>query len=111
MLTNWWGTYGRRTAQAKYTVRRAIADALRNGNDPDELWLALERLGDLSKPVTGGTLQFAFSEIRNPPDNVHQLRPSTATVRYSEGQALAAKFRAEEQRALESGHNPPQETA
>lgn len=44
-------------------------------------------------------------------DNVVQMRPSTATLRYSEGQALAAKFRAEEQHALEPGRNPPQETA
>ncbi|MGW4786150.1 hypothetical protein [Streptomyces sp. NPDC004230] len=64
MLASWWDKFGRRTAQSKKSVRQAIADALANGNDPDELWAALLRLGEVSKPVTGGTLQFAFSEIR-----------------------------------------------
>lgn len=95
----------------RYHVRQAIVDALANDTDPDELWTALKRLGGLSKPVSNGTLQFAFSEIRSQralaaadADNVRQLRPSTATLRWTEGQALAAKFRAEEQRALEAGH-------
>lgn len=64
LLTKWWEQYGHTTAQGKRTVRRAIDEALTNGIDAAELWLALDRLGDLSKPVTGGTLQFAFSEIR-----------------------------------------------
>ncbi|MEU8525296.1 HNH endonuclease [Streptomyces sp. NPDC048629] len=51
-------------AYSQRQVRKVIAEALANGSDPDELWRALERLGALSKPVTGGTLQFAFSEIR-----------------------------------------------
>jgi hypothetical protein len=70
------------------------------------------RLGDLSKPITGGTLQFAFSEIRaQQADNVHQLRPSTATQRWTEGQALAAKFREEERLALEASRPANQEPA
>lgn len=47
-------------------VRQVIADTLANGTDPDELWKALERLGETSKPVSAGTLQFAFSDIRKP---------------------------------------------
>ncbi|MFE4857302.1 HNH endonuclease [Streptomyces sp. NPDC056670] len=90
-------TYGRRQ------VRGVIADTLRNGTDPDELWRALERLGDNSKPVTPGTLQFAFSEIRSrQSDNVLEMRPSTADTRVAAGQALAAKFREEERLALEA---------
>ncbi|MEU9333180.1 hypothetical protein AB0D49_08440 [Streptomyces sp. NPDC048290] len=50
--------YGRRQ------VRSVIADALTNGTEPGDLWSALERLGDTSKPVTANTLQFAFSDIR-----------------------------------------------
>ncbi|MGW1102762.1 helix-turn-helix domain-containing protein [Streptomyces sp. NPDC002540] len=64
MFTKWWEQYGRTTAQGRSTIRRSISDALRNGLEPSVLWQALERLGDLSKPVTGGTLQFALSEIR-----------------------------------------------
>ncbi|WP_435285187.1 HNH endonuclease [Streptomyces bacillaris] len=45
-------------------IRRVIADTLANGTDPDELWSALERIGAASKPVSAGTLQFAFAEIR-----------------------------------------------
>lgn len=74
LFTKWWEQYGTTTAQGKRTIRRAIDDALRNGITPAELWLALERLGELSKPVTGGTLQFAFSELRKPqPTNVIAL--------------------------------------
>jgi len=47
-------------------VRQVIADALDNGTSADELWTALERLGSLSKPISAGTLQFAFSELRKP---------------------------------------------
>lgn len=64
MLTAWWEKYGSRTAQRRRTILDAIEDALRNGLDPDELWRALERLGETSKPVTGGTLTFALSDIR-----------------------------------------------
>lgn len=64
LLDKWWEQYGRTTAQGKRIIRRAIDDALANGIEPAELWAALARLGDLSKPVTGGTLQFAFSELR-----------------------------------------------
>lgn len=66
LFETWWATYGQRTAQGKHTVRRAITDALNNGVDPAELQAALARIGDLSKPVTGGTLQFALAEIRKP---------------------------------------------
>ncbi|MDH6610249.1 5-methylcytosine-specific restriction endonuclease McrA [Streptomyces sp. SAI-208] len=93
-------------------VRQTIADALANQADPDELWAAMTRLGELSKPVSAGSLQFAFSEIRQQQlDNVRQLRPSTATVRWTEGQALAAKFRAEEQRALEAARSDQEKPA
>jgi hypothetical protein len=51
-------------AYNKRQVRKVIADTLANGTDSSELWRALERLGSLSKPVSAGTLQFAFSEIR-----------------------------------------------
>lgn len=51
-------------AYSQRQVRKVIADALANGTDSGELWKALERLGSLSKPVSAGTLQFAFSEIR-----------------------------------------------
>ena len=56
-------------------IRRVIADTLANSTDPDELWAALERLGASSKPVTNGTLQFAFAEIRKQhnPSNVIAL--------------------------------------
>jgi hypothetical protein len=66
MAEDWWQQYGRRTAQTKRTIRQAIADALTNGIDPDELRAALGRLGETSKPVTGGTLQFALADIRKP---------------------------------------------
>ncbi|MFD5566602.1 hypothetical protein [Streptomyces cadmiisoli] len=51
-------------AYSQRQVRKVIADALANGTDSGELWKALERLGSLSKPVSAGTLQFAFSELR-----------------------------------------------
>ncbi|MCX5365878.1 hypothetical protein OG864_45090 [Streptomyces sp. NBC_00124] len=104
----------------RYHVRQAIVDALANDTDPDELWTALKRLGGLSKPVSNGTLQFAFSEIRSQralaaadADNVVQMRPSTADQRVATGQALAAKFRAEEEarRALEAASDANQEPA
>jgi len=56
--------YARGNAYNKRQVRKVIADTLANGSDSNELWRALERLGSLSKPVSPGTLQFAFSEIR-----------------------------------------------
>ncbi|QKN87684.1 hypothetical protein SEA_CUMBERBATCH_42 [Streptomyces phage Cumberbatch] len=66
LLTGWWARYGRGTAQSRHTIRRAITDALANGLDPQTLAAALDRLGQTSKPVTGGTLQFALSELRRP---------------------------------------------
>jgi hypothetical protein len=98
MTDDWWEQYGRRTAQTKRTVRQAVADALVNGIDPDELWQALTRLGDLSKPITGGTLQFAFSEIRKP-GNVIALptasRPSTTDARVQAALDLGRQMQAE----------------
>ncbi|MFJ5151423.1 helix-turn-helix domain-containing protein [Streptomyces sp. NPDC088353] len=64
IFDQWWEQYGHTTAQGKRTVQRAITEALSNGIDPRELQQALVRIGDLSKPVTGGTLQFALAEIR-----------------------------------------------
>lgn len=109
MFNRWWDQFGRRTAQSKRNVRRAIADALDNGNDPDELWSALLRLGELSKPVTGGTLQFAFSEIRprtalpaSPSGNVVQLSTGLPLVgtdaKVAAHAALTAQLRAQEER-------------
>ncbi|QKN87625.1 hypothetical protein QEN63_gp40 [Streptomyces phage Vondra] len=66
LFTGWWARYGRGTAQSRHTIRRAITDALANGLDPQTLAAALDRLGQTSKPVTGGTLQFALSELRRP---------------------------------------------
>ena len=69
-------------AYSRRQVRTVIADTLTNGTNPDELWSALERLGATSKPVSPGTLQFAFSEIRRPPSNVIALpgqQPLTGT--------------------------------
>ncbi|MFD5057405.1 mucin-2 [Streptomyces sp. NPDC058394] len=66
LFETWWARYGRGTAQGKASIRRAIEDAVGNGINPAELEPALDRLGQTSKPVTGGTLQFALSEIRRP---------------------------------------------
>jgi hypothetical protein len=65
-------------AYSRRQVRTVIADTLTNGTSPDELWSALERLGSMSKPVSPGTLQFAFSEIRRPPGNVIALPGQTS---------------------------------
>ncbi|MEU2960408.1 HNH endonuclease [Streptomyces albidoflavus] len=64
-------------AYSQRQVRKVIADALANGTGSGELWQALERLGGLSKPVTPGTLQFAFSELRRPASNVIALPGQT----------------------------------
>jgi hypothetical protein len=89
-------------AYSRRQVRTVIADTLTNGTSPDELWSALERLGATSKPVSPGTLQFAFSEIRKP-SNVITLpgQPrSTTDDRVAAGLALAAELR-----ALEEGNS------
>jgi hypothetical protein len=67
--------FARGNSYKRRYVRTAIADALANETDPDELWLALLRLGETSKPVSAGTLQFAFSDIRKAASaaNVYQL--------------------------------------
>ncbi|GGV46147.1 HNH endonuclease [Streptomyces spectabilis] len=56
--------YARGNSYRRRQVRTTIADALANETNPDELWSALEQLGETSKPVTANTLQFAFSKIR-----------------------------------------------
>ncbi|MET8826040.1 HNH endonuclease [Streptomyces sp. NPDC004610] len=56
--------FARGNSYKRRQVRSVIADTLANGTEPGELWRAVERLGDTSKPVTANTLQFAFSEIR-----------------------------------------------
>ncbi|MGW0920160.1 hypothetical protein ACWD3J_14220 [Streptomyces sp. NPDC002755] len=71
--------FARGNAYNKRHVRKVIADTLANGTDPNELWKAIERLGSLSKPISAGTLQFAFSELRKPPSNVIAL-PSGQTL-------------------------------
>lgn len=83
-------------------VRTTIADALANDTDPSELWRALERLGETSKPVTANTLQFAFSDIRKvtQPSNVialstgQTLTGTDATV--AGWAAVAASFDSED---------------
>ncbi|WP_318205345.1 helix-turn-helix domain-containing protein [Streptomyces sp. SCL15-4] len=104
LLAKWWEQYGHTTAQGKRTIQRAITDALSNGIDVAELWQALDRLGALSKPVTGGTLQFALAELRQPaPGNVvalpgqPPLRRSTTDERVAQGLALVEHFRRLEQ--------------
>jgi len=56
--------FARGNSYGKRQVRGVIADTLANGTTPSELWQALERLGNTSKPVTANTLQFAFAKIR-----------------------------------------------
>lgn len=56
--------FARGNSYKRRQVRTTIADALANDTDSSELWRALERLGETSKPVTANTLQFAFSDIR-----------------------------------------------
>ncbi|MFL0393921.1 MULTISPECIES: mucin-2 [Streptomyces] len=105
LLARWWETYGRTTAQSRTTVGRAIADALGNGLEVDTLWPALDRLGALSKPITGGTLQFALAELKRPaaPGPGAEVipldraaRPSTTDQRVAAGMDLAARLRAQE---------------
>ncbi|QWQ43087.1 mucin-2 [Streptomyces sp. YPW6] len=66
LVDEWWSSYGCGTAQSRKSVHRAVEDALGNGLAPELLAAALDRLGQTSKPVTGGTLQFALSDIRRP---------------------------------------------
>jgi hypothetical protein len=65
--------FARGNSYKRRQVRQTIADTLANDTDPNELWKALERLGSLSKPISAGTLQFAFSEIRRAASNVIAL--------------------------------------
>ncbi|MGC9540220.1 hypothetical protein [Streptomyces sp. UG1] len=104
MVSEWWDRYGRATAQARSSVLAAVEQALRNGLDPGELWQALIRLGDTSKPVSGGTLQFALSAVRSTPHgaaggNVVPLRgssPPGGRDLFAEHVALYEKLAAEE---------------
>lgn len=91
--------FGRGNAYSRRQVRRTIADTLGNDGDPNELWQALVRLGETSKPVTAGTLQFAFSDIRKP-SNVIAL-PSGQTLVGADAKvagwaALAERLEAQE---------------
>ena len=113
MAAAFMGRFARGNSYRLKPVRQVIADTLANRTDPDELWEALLRIGELSKPVTPGTLQFAFSEIRKASavSNVTQLRPSTTDQRVAAGLALAEKYEAEERAALEAAQTKPQESA
>lgn len=93
--------FARGNSYKRRQVRTTIADALANDTDPDELWRAIERLGSLSKPVSAGTLQFAFSEIRQAQNasNVIAL-PSGQTLTGTDAKvagwlAIAAQLRQE----------------
>lgn len=111
MAAAFMGRFARGNSYRLKPVRQVIADALTNGTHPDELWAALARIGELSKPITPGTLQFAFHELRAN-SNVTPIRRSTTDDRVAAGLALAAKYRAEEERAaLEAAHTTPQESA
>lgn len=81
MFDAWWTRYGRGTAQGKASIRRAIEDALGNGIAPQELWAALDRLGATSKPVTGGTLQFALADLRKTTQTGADVIPLAAGAR------------------------------
>lgn len=74
--------YAHGNAYNKRQMRKVIADTLANGTDSNELWRALERLGSLSKPVSPGTLQFAFSEIR-------QAQNASNVIALPSGQTLS----------------------
>jgi hypothetical protein len=93
-------------------VRQVIADTLANHTDPDELWRALERLGDTSKPVSAGTLQFAFSDIRQPSNviTLHsgQPRPSTTDARVQAALDLGRQMQAEYDAAQAATHQEAQ---
>lgn len=82
---------------------RANGQRRNNWNDEWQKWIrrahkwAAER-GQHTLPAAGA-------------DNVVQMRPSTADQRVAQGQALAAMFREQEQRELESGPPANQEPA
>ena len=67
--------FARGNSYKRRTVRNTITDALGNKADPDELWRALELLGENSSPVSANSLQFAFSKLRKAAQvaNVYQL--------------------------------------
>lgn len=106
--------FARGNAYTRRQVRSVIADTLTNGIDPHELWAALQRLGESSKPISAGTLQFAFSDLRAaertarpqqgafliplPGGQPATARPSTTDQRVAEGLALAARLRAQQAR-------------
>ncbi|MGW6557952.1 hypothetical protein [Streptomyces hydrogenans] len=101
MFAKWWEQYGRQTAQGKASVRSAITAAIDNGIEPNLLWQALVRVGDLSKPITGGTLQFALAELKrhhSPNADVIDLaaarRPSTTDQRVNAALELGRRMQA-----------------
>jgi hypothetical protein len=64
MVDEFLAQFARGNTYKRRQVRQVIADSLANGIEPDELRRALLRLGETSKPVSAGTLQFAFADIR-----------------------------------------------
>lgn len=83
-------------------VRRTIADSLANDIDPDELWRALLRIGETSKPVSAGTLQFAFADIRKAAAAGNVIAVATGQplvgtdAKFAAHAALTAQLRAQE---------------
>lgn len=67
--------YARGNSYRRRLVRNTIADALANQTDPDELWSALEQLGETSSPVSANSLQFAFSKIRRAAQSSNVIHP------------------------------------
>lgn len=78
MTAEFLNRFARGNSYRRTQVQTVITDALET-LAADELWRALQRLGETSKPVTPGTLQFALSEIRKP--TVVELRPDPAAER------------------------------
>jgi hypothetical protein len=64
MVDDFLDRFSRGNTYKRRQVRQVIVDSLANGVEPDELRRALLRLGETSKPVSAGTLQFAFADIR-----------------------------------------------
>jgi hypothetical protein len=95
--------FARGNSYKRRQVRNTIADALANDADPNELWRALERLGETSKPVTANTLQFAFSDIRKAvqASNVIAL-PTGQTLTGTDAKVAAHSALTEQLRAMEA---------
>jgi hypothetical protein len=69
--------YARGNSYKRRTVRTTIADALANDTDANELWRAIELLGENSSPVSANSLQFAFSKLRRAAQNSNVVQLST----------------------------------